>query len=114
VLFRDYSVYFWDVPGSHVNVGSVTVTDGDGNTDTATDDATVAYTDVLPVISVTKTASQSSVPETGGNVLFTYTVTNNSSEAVTITALSDDKLGRSQAMPTARWDRACDWSFLLL
>jgi len=74
----------------------------------------VAYTDVLPVISVTKTASQSSVPETGGNVLFTYTVTNNSSEAVTITALSDDKFGTLTGDADCQVGRACDWSFLLL
>ncbi len=66
------------------------MTDVDYNTDTATDDATVTYTDVLPVISVTKTASPTSVPETGGSVTFTYVVTNNSTEAVTITVLSDD------------------------
>ena len=33
------------------------------------------------------------MPETGGNVTFTYVVTNNSAEAATITALTDDKFG---------------------
>ena len=33
------------------------------------------------------------MPETGGNVTFTYVVTNNSTEAATITALTDDKFG---------------------
>jgi len=45
-----------------VDVFSATATDGDGNTDTATDDATVTYTDVLPDITVTKTADPTSVP----------------------------------------------------
>jgi streptogramin lyase len=49
--------------------------------------------DVRPDITVTKTASPTSVPETGGNVLFTFKVTNNSVEAATITALSDNKFG---------------------
>ena len=48
---------------------------------------------MLPDITVTKTADPTSVPETGGNVTFTYAVTNNSAEAATITALSDDKFG---------------------
>jgi hypothetical protein len=88
-----FAVPAGDSPGSHTDVFSATASDDDGNTDTATDDATVAYTDVLPDISVTKTANPTSVPETGGNVTFTYTVTNNSAEAATITVLADDKFG---------------------
>jgi len=50
--------------------------------------------DVLPDITVTKTANlPASVPETGGNVTFTYTVANNGTEAATITGLSDDRFG---------------------
>ena len=82
-----------DYPGSHVNVFTATVTDNDGNTGSATDDETVTYTEVLPDITVTKTANPTSVPETGGSVTFTYVVTNNSTEAATITVLSDDKFG---------------------
>ncbi len=82
-----------DVFGSHVNVFTATVTDGDGNTDTATDSETITYTDVLPDITVPKTAGVVSIPETGGNVLFTYVVTNHSAEAAEITALSDDQFG---------------------
>ena len=40
----------------------------DGSADEATDDATVTFEDVLPVIQLTKTANPTSVPETG--VLF--------------------------------------------
>ena len=80
---------------NHVNTATVIASDGDGNTDTASDDATVTFTDVLPDITVTKTANPApaSVPETGGNVTFDFVVTNNSTEAATITALSDDKFG---------------------
>jgi len=42
-----------------------------------------------PDITVTKTADPTSVPETGGNVEFTITVTNNGDEEVTIDSLSD-------------------------
>ncbi|HZK67433.1 MAG TPA: hypothetical protein VFD42_07825, partial [Chloroflexota bacterium] len=82
-----------DFPGSHVNTFTAKATDGDGNEDTATESETVTYTDVLPDITVTKTASPTSVPETGGNATFTFVVTNNAAEAATITALSDNKFG---------------------
>ena len=81
------------VPGGHVNVFSATAKDDEGNTDTATDDATVTFTDVAPEITVTKTASPTSVPETGGNVTFTYEVRNSGSVPVTIISLSDNVFG---------------------
>ncbi|OGC80552.1 hypothetical protein A3K01_03350, partial [candidate division WWE3 bacterium RIFOXYD1_FULL_43_17] len=77
-------------PGS-VHTNLVTATAG-GATDT--DDATVSFTDVLPTIEVTKTANPTSVPETGADVTFTFTVKNTSSEEpVTITSLSDSVYG---------------------
>jgi LPXTG-site transpeptidase (sortase) family protein len=76
---------------THTNTFTVTAEDVDGNSDTASDSASVNFTDVLPDISVTKTSSVISVPETGGSITFTYTVNNNSTVPVTITALSDDK-----------------------
>ncbi|MEY2818178.1 MAG: hypothetical protein RL275_1641, partial [Chloroflexota bacterium] len=58
------------------------------------DDATVDFTDVAPTIEVTKTADPIAVPETGGNVTFTFVVKNTSSEEpVTITSLSDSVYG---------------------
>ncbi|MCA9868396.1 MAG: hypothetical protein KC410_18060, partial [Anaerolineales bacterium] len=51
------------------------------------------YTDVLPSIMVDKVANPTTVPETGGNVTFTFTVTNNGTVGVTITSLQDDKFG---------------------
>ena len=80
-----------DYPGSHVNVFTATVSDDDNNTDTATDDATVDYTDVAPDIKVIKTADPTHVPETGGDVTFTFVVQNIGPEAVTLTSLVDNR-----------------------
>jgi uncharacterized repeat protein (TIGR01451 family) len=57
---------------------------------TATD---MAFVDVRPTISVAKSANPTSVAETGGAVQFTVNVTNNSGEAVTLTALTDSIYG---------------------
>jgi hypothetical protein len=75
---------------AHTNTVTATVSSAGGQA-SDTDDATVTYTDVLPDISVTKTASPTSVPETAGNVTFTVVVTNSSAEAFTLNSLSDDK-----------------------
>jgi len=91
-----YSCYFVvDVTGEPKTVhDTVTVT----LTNTAgfasdTDDANVVITDVVPDISVDKSAAPTSLPEPGGDVEFTVVVTNNSFEPVTITSLSDDVYG---------------------
>jgi hypothetical protein len=80
-------------PGDHVNTVTAVGTDNEGNTDTETDDATVTFTDVKPDIAVTKTASPTSVLETGGDVTFTVTAINNSDEPVKLSSLTDDKFG---------------------
>jgi hypothetical protein len=77
----------------HVNVVTAVGTDNEGNTDTETDDASVSFSAVAPTISVTKTASPTSVPETGGSVTWTVLVTNTGQEAVTLTGLSDNVFG---------------------
>jgi len=84
-----FSVPAGDFPGTHVNVFSATVTDGDGNNDTATDDATVTYTDVLPSVALDKSVDITTLPEPGGTFTYTLAITNNSTEAATITALTD-------------------------
>jgi len=84
----------------------VTGTGGDYETDTVTamgsdengndvegsDDATVAITDVLPSITLVKTATPDEVIEPGDEVAFSVLVTNTSvsSDPVTITSLTDD------------------------
>ena len=82
-----------DYPGTHINIFTATGGDNDGNSDSGTDSETVTYTDVLPDITVTKTGLPTSVPEIGGNVTFTFEVINHSTEAATITVLSDNKFG---------------------
>jgi hypothetical protein len=52
--------------------------------------ATVTITDVLPDISVTKTASASAVREPGAAVTFTFTVINNAVEDATLDSLIDN------------------------
>ena len=59
----------------------------------APDDSTVTFNDVLPVISVVKTANPTHVAETGGDVVFTFAVSNDGTESVTLTSLTDDKYG---------------------
>jgi hypothetical protein len=54
---------------------------------------TFTNTVVAPGVTVVKTASPTSIPETGGNVTYTVETTNNASVSVTLTTLSDDKFG---------------------
>jgi uncharacterized repeat protein (TIGR01451 family) len=79
--------------GTYSNTATVVGKDDEGATASDSDDETVTVTDVPPEITVTKTADPTSVPETGGWVAFTFVVTNNSVEAVTITSLSDSDFG---------------------
>jgi uncharacterized repeat protein (TIGR01451 family) len=53
----------------------------------------VVFEDVAPEVSVTKTANPTSVPETGGNVTFTFQVENTGVQDVTLTSLTDDVFG---------------------
>ncbi|MCZ7628048.1 MAG: hypothetical protein M5U19_02670 [Microthrixaceae bacterium] len=73
----------------HHNVATIVVADDDDNTGTASDDATVGITDVLPTITVDKDASVASVSEPGAPVVFTAEMTNTSAEPVTITSVTD-------------------------
>ena len=79
--------------GTYPNTVTAIAIDNDGNSDTATADASVTVTDVMPVISVTKVANPLSLPEPGGLFTYTYVVTNNSVETVTVTSVVDDVLG---------------------
>ncbi len=77
----------------HVNTVTALAVDNDGSSDTATDDATVTFDDVLPVISVDNVASPTSVTETGEMVTFTFTVTNTGTVSARITSLINDVFG---------------------
>ncbi len=59
--------------------------DDDNTPATDDDDETVTFDDVAPAIRITKTANPTQVPETGGNVTFTFLVENIGVEDVTLT-----------------------------
>jgi len=65
----------------------------EGRQASASDDATVTITDIVPAIAVTKTASVTRLVEPGGNVTFTVTIQNLVPESLTVVALGDDLLG---------------------
>ena len=85
-----------DAPGQHVN--TVTVRAGvHGSTDSVSDTATetVGFTDVGSDgrLAVTKEADRETVPESGADVTFTFTVHNETALRFTITSLEDDVFG---------------------
>ena len=57
------------------------------------DDSTVILPDLLPAITLEKTATPDELPETGGDVTFTVSVTNPSAEALILETLVDDVFG---------------------
>ena len=78
-------------PGApHNNTITATAVDGQNNQATDTDSANVSFNDILPDISVVKTAFPTSVDEPGGNVDFTFQINNNSAEPLTLDSLTDD------------------------
>jgi len=77
----------------HANTITATGQDNEGNTATGSDGETVTFTNVTPSLVVNKAANPASVPETGGSVEFTITVSNPSAEAITLTSLVDDIFG---------------------
>ncbi|HEY3208338.1 MAG TPA: S8 family serine peptidase, partial [Actinomycetota bacterium] len=72
------------------NTATATATSSHGHT---VSDMDTAFVDVRPSITVTKSASPTSLPEPGGPVQFTVKVKNNSLEAVTLNTLTDDVYG---------------------
>ncbi len=86
--------------GTYDNTASVTVEDNDGTTATDSDDETVTVSDVLPTISVVKTASPTSLPPSGGTVTYSVSVNNESVEPVTLSSLIDDRFGNLDGQGT--------------
>ncbi len=83
-----------DVGYSETDTITVSAQDNDGNPVTAEDDATVTIIDVIPTISVSKSAVPASLAEPGGDYAVEIVVTNGSAiEAITLTSLIDDPLG---------------------
>ena len=86
---------------AHVNTVTAIAVDDDNNSDTATDDATVTFDDVLPDITIDKSANVSSAAETGGNVTFTFVINNLNGEEVTLTSIEDDKFTSDDLLAAA-------------
>ena len=81
-------------PASQTDTVTVTGVDTHGTVVTATAQATVTLTPVLPVIAVTKVANPLSLPEPGGIFTFTVQVSNPSTiDPITITTLVDNIYG---------------------
>ena len=86
------------VPGNatgpdHMNVVTATVEDDEGSRASSSDDATVSFLDAVATVAVTKSTSPGSVDEPGGVVTFGVTVTNTSTETLTLDSLTDDVFG---------------------
>jgi len=84
--------------GSYPNTASVTVEDNEGSSDTSSDDEIVTVTDTSPTVDLVKTADPQTLPEPGGIFTYTLTITNTSSEAVTITQLIDSNALSAQCI----------------
>ncbi|HEX2039460.1 MAG TPA: LPXTG cell wall anchor domain-containing protein, partial [Acidimicrobiales bacterium] len=78
-----------DAGDLHTNTATARVRDADGSTAFATAQATVAVTDVLPTITVSKTATPVTLTEPGGRVTFVVVVDNTSVEPVTVDSVTD-------------------------
>ncbi len=86
--------FLGDAGQSQRDVVTATAADDEGNIVTDDDPATVRITDVLPRIGVSKTPDPASLPEPGGDVTFSVTISNLSTvEAVSLTDLVDDVYG---------------------
>jgi uncharacterized repeat protein (TIGR01451 family) len=81
--------------GSFTNVATATA--NTGSTTISDSDSADVVVDILPDITLSKTASVTTVPVTGGLVDYTLRITNVGGEAVVLTTLSDDKVTLSPA-----------------
>ena len=89
-----------DAPDEHTNKFTAEAKYDTGKYLSASAIATVSFTDVIPSITLTKTASPTSVLLTGGSVTYTITVKNITAEPVTLNTLSDDKFGNLNGVGT--------------
>ncbi len=77
-------------PGTVVSdVATVTAIDDEGNTATGADEVSIEILDATPAVAATKSADRASIPEPGGDVTYTATVTNTYAEPVEIIAVVD-------------------------
>ena len=81
-------------PTSETDVVTASGFDDEGTPVSGSDDATVDINDVPSAIEIIKTANPTSVDEPGADVLFTFSVSNDSLvDAVTINSLDDTVFG---------------------
>lgn len=79
--------------GTYTNVVTASAKDDNNNPATASASASVNVSFDYASITVTKTPNPLTLPEPGGEFEFTYVVTNNGTEVVTLTEVVDDKIG---------------------
>jgi LPXTG-motif cell wall-anchored protein len=92
----------------HHDTVTAAASDDEGNPATGSDDATVAFSDSLPSLQVTKTASPSAVGDPGGIVSFSVAVENTSPEPVALISLLDSVFGDLRdAGNLAVWENTC-------
>jgi uncharacterized repeat protein (TIGR01451 family) len=77
---------------SHTNTVTASGQDPEGNQASKSDSETITFTDVLPDISITKTANPTAARWTGDYIDYTFRITNNGAETVTLTSFVDDKI----------------------
>ena len=75
------------------NTATATGSDDEGNQASDSDSFRITFTDLMPQILLTKSATPSVLPESGGDSTFTFTVTNQTAESFALNSLVDDKFG---------------------
>ncbi len=75
------------------NTATATGVDDEGNQASDSDSFRITFTDLMPGLSLTKSATPSVLPESGGDSTFTFTVTNQTAESLSLSSLVDDKFG---------------------
>lgn len=79
--------------GIYPNITIAYAEDNEGNSVHDDDSRSVTIIDVLPEISITKTANKSVIPFSGEDVVFTFVITNHSVEDVVIYSIDDTVFG---------------------
>jgi hypothetical protein len=79
--------------GIYPNIAIAYAEDNEGNSVHDDDSRSVTIIDVLPEISITKTANKSVIPFSGEDVIFTFVITNHSVEDVVIYSIDDTIFG---------------------
>jgi len=97
------AIFTGNANATQTDTVTVTGVDDEGTVARATDTATVRLTDVPPTISATKTPNPTTLPEPGGPVTFSVTITNTSvAEQVVLTTLTDNIYGSITKRPRQR------------